>query len=153
MGVTMKKLLFFILLTGFLVGNVFAEGRLKPKCEIAVYDDPKKQHIPECHLMKRWAVSVCLAYGAKDEETMLDAMRTAVSHGEAISMSVEESAEIMPLVKRYLARDYRSFYLEGVKPFPDLNTGKCLDLFYSLELDTLVVRVLKEREKTKRIKP
>ena len=126
------------------------EKRLTPECEMAVYDDPKKQLTSNCHLLKRWAMSVCLAYATKHEEIMLDAMRTAVYHGEAASMSLDESAEFMPLIRRYLARELKPFHLREVKPHPEINTGKCLDLFASAELDSLVVRVLKDREKAGR---
>ncbi|MCL2161765.1 MAG: type VI secretion system amidase immunity protein Tai4 [Betaproteobacteria bacterium] len=126
------------------------EKRLTPECEMAVYDDPKKQLTSNCHLLKRWAMSVCLAYATKNEEIMLDAMRTAVYHGEAASMSLDESAEFMPLIRRYLARELKPFHLREVNPHPDINTGKCLDLFASAELDSLVVRVLKDREKARK---
>jgi hypothetical protein len=92
-------------------------------------------------------LSVCLSYAATDKETKLDAMSTAHLHGEVTSMRPEEPEVFESLIRRYLARDYRSSYFEDVKSPPELNTGKCLDLYDSAELDSLVVRVLEDREK------
>ena len=132
-----------------IIGDPVPEKRLKPKCEMAVYDDPKTQLESQCHQMKRWAMSTCLAYAAKDEEASLDAKYTAHHHREITSMSDKESEEFEPLIRGYLARDYRFpiYFDYHLKPTPDLNTGKCLDLYYSAELDSLVARVLETREK------
>jgi len=149
MGIAMKKLLLFLLM-GFLVGNAFAEKRHKPKCETAVYVDEKGMLGSQCQMMKRWALSSCLASAAKDREVSLDAAYTATIHAVIAVIDYEEPKAVELFIKQYLARDYRSSYFEDVKPPPELNTGKCLDFYDSVKLDSFVVRFLKNREKTER---
>jgi hypothetical protein len=149
MDITMKKLLLFLLM-GLLVGNAFAEKRHTPKCEMAVYADEKGMLGSQCHMMKRWALSRCLASVAKDREATLDAAYTAAIHAVIAVINYEEPKEVELFIKQYLARDYRSSYFEDVKPSPELNTGKCLDFYDSVKLDSFVVRFLKNREKTEK---
>jgi len=146
----MKKLFLFLFM-GVFAYSAFAETGHEPKCEMVVYADPEKQFESKCQLLKRWALSVCLANNAGNYKTRSDANQTARLHVEAASISYEEFDKFNSLIDRYIAKDFRAFYFESMKPPPELNgIERCLNLFDSAELDSLVVRVLKDREKAEK---
>jgi hypothetical protein len=149
MGIAMRKIFIFIFIfisMDFFCGNIFAKELSMPQCERTVYIDPQHQIGSQCQMLKRWALSACLADSAQDKKSKLDAAYTASIHAEATSMDMEEPVKFNVLIRRYLAKDYTAPYLEHVKSSSDVNTEKCFDLYDSAELDSLVMRTLKVRK-------
>lgn len=82
-------------------------------------------------LMKNWALSICFARIAKDEQTQRDAGETARAYLENSQQDVEDFEKIGKLVDEYVALKY------GGSVKSDYNTMKCIDLFHSKKLDQL----------------
>lgn len=88
-------------------------------------------------LMKNWALSICFARIAQDEQTKKDAGATARAYLENSQQSVEDFEQIGKLVDKYIKLKY------GGSVKSDYNTMKCIDLFHSKELDRLVSAYVK----------
>ena len=89
--------------------------------------------------MKNWALSICFARIAKDEQTKKDAGNTARAYLENSQQDVEDFEKIGKLIDKYLALEY------GGSVKSDYNTMKCIDLFHSKELDKLTTSLVKTR--------
>jgi hypothetical protein len=136
----MKKIA-FLLLSVLLCGGAFAD---ESPDAVSVYARPRIQSYSQHELLKNWALSLCFAKIAKDDETRHDASHTAGAYLEFGILGLEAYEEIDALVKKYLAMKYGVKPPElGVKPV-ELNTMKCIDLFHSAELEALVGRLLAE---------
>ena len=79
-----------------------------------------------------WALSRCIGKAAKDERDRSDAFASAGGYLEQGELGIEIYEEMSKLVDLYLAKTY------GSVVGSDLNTMKCIDLYSSEELDTVV---------------
>jgi hypothetical protein len=114
---------------------------------ITVYPEPKSHVYSPRDALKDWALSICFAQIALDDKDARDdAERSAGVYSARGSARREERDEIFLLVKQYVSRKYGGFTDIGIKP-AEFHTMKCIDLFHSAELDDLVTRLLKERDR------
>lgn len=88
-------------------------------------------------LLKNWALSTCLATVATDPALRADANATASAYMEFGHQAPEAYAALRELAESYAARRY-SGSVEG-----RFDTMKCIDLFHSRELNSLVARLAK----------
>lgn len=88
-------------------------------------------------LLKNWTLSVCLAVIAKDTNGKEDANATAAAYLELGRQRIEAYDELRKLAKKYAARRY------GGPIQSEYNTMKCIDMFYSEELDRLTKKLSK----------
>jgi hypothetical protein len=88
-------------------------------------------------LLKNWALSVCLAQVAHSVRDRDDANAAASAYLEFGRQPIEAYDALRALAQRYANRTY-----SGSMP-ASFNTMKCIDLFHSRELDTLVGRLAK----------
>lgn len=88
-------------------------------------------------LMKNWALSICFARIAQDEQTKKDAGLTARAYLENSQQDVEDFEKIGKLVDEYIALNY------GGSVKSEYNTMKCIDLFHSKKLDQLTTTLVK----------
>jgi hypothetical protein len=82
-------------------------------------------------LLKKWALSRCLAKAGADSPPGDDAAKTAAAYLESGTAGIEVYEKLEALARRYLEREYTG----SVKS--NYNTMKCLDLYDSDELDRL----------------
>lgn len=83
---------------------------------------------------KNWTISRCLAEISSDRQ---DALNTASGYLENSNLSIEAFENADKLVKKFIARDY-SGSIPGT-----FNTKKCIELFYSGELEKLYQSAIK----------
>ncbi len=86
---------------------------------------------PQAALLKKWALSRCLAKASADSPAGDDAAKTAAAYLEMGTAEIEVYEKVDALAGSYLKREYTG----SVKS--NYNTMKCLDLFDSDELDRL----------------
>jgi hypothetical protein len=82
-------------------------------------------------VLKKWALSRCLAKAAGESPAGDDAAKTAAAYLEMGKAGIEVYERLDELAGGYLAREYTG----SVKG--NYNTMKCLDLYDSDELDKL----------------
>ena len=82
-------------------------------------------------ILKKWALSRCLAKASGDSPAGDDAAKTAAAYLEMGEAGIEVYEKLDALAGGYLAREYSG----SVKS--NYNTMKCLDLYDSDELDKL----------------
>jgi hypothetical protein len=87
---------------------------------------------PQKMLLKKWALSRCLAKASADSPAGDDAAKTAAAYLERGTVGIEVYEKLEVLAGSYLEREYTG----SVKN--SYNTMKCLDLYDSDELDRLV---------------
>ena len=80
-------------------------------------------------LLKKWALSRCLAKAGANSPPGDDAAKTAAAYLESGTAGIEVYEKLEELAGRYLERDYSG----SVKS--NYNTMKCLELYESDELD------------------
>ena len=83
-------------------------------------------------LLKKWALSRCLAKAGADSPAGDDAAKTAAAYLERGATGIETYEKLDALADNYLKHEYAG----SVKS--NYNTMKCLDLYDSEELDKLV---------------
>ncbi len=86
---------------------------------------------------KNWTISQCLAEISSAESDRQDSLNTASGYLENSNLSIEAFENADKLVKKFVARDY-SGSIPGT-----FNTKKCIDLFYSDELEKLYQSAIK----------
>ncbi len=89
-------------------------------------------------LLKNWALSICLAAIAANEQDRNDANATASAYLEFGKQQTEAYDSLRSLAKQYASKKY------GSSVGSELNTMKCIDLFHSHELNSLVQKILKD---------
>ncbi|HWV14596.1 MAG TPA: T6SS amidase immunity protein Tai4 family protein [Cellvibrio sp.] len=82
-------------------------------------------------IYKNWVLSKCIGTAFSEERVRQDAFNSASAYLELSRLPIESLTAAEPLIKQFLARDYR-----GSIP-GSFQTKACLDLFYSNELETL----------------
>lgn len=105
--------------------------------EAKSYSEPETAKYSQRTLLKNWALSVCLAKVANDEQTKADANATAGAYLEFGRQPIKAYEAIHRLVDQYAARKYAGSIAS------EFNTMKCIDLFQSRELNRIVVRLTK----------
>lgn len=134
----MKNIITFLLLI-LSFCCVFAEERHK---DVSGHSVPDIESYSQRELLKNWTLSICFATITKDASTKKDAGTTASGYAEFGGLSVEERDDLLVLIQKYIARKY-----SGHETKSEFNTMKCIDLFYSTELDRLIDKFLKERDR------
>jgi hypothetical protein len=97
-------------------------------CAAATVDSTENA---EATLLKKWALSRCLAKASANSPAGDDAAKTAAAYLEMGTAGIEVYEKLEALASSYLGREYTG----SVKS--NYNTMKCLDLFDSDELDRL----------------
>jgi hypothetical protein len=103
------------------------------------YSKSLDQRYSQKALLKNWALSVCLAEVAQDAKTRADANETASAYLEFGRQQIEAYDMLKELVKKFADRKYEG----SIKS--EFNTMKCIDLFYSIELDRLTAKLSKKK--------
>lgn len=88
-------------------------------------------------LLKNWALCVCLASVSKNQEAIDDANATASAYLEFGKQPIEAYQALKKLSEQYAKRKYAGSIQS------EFNTMKCIDLFHSKDLDTLVNKITK----------
>jgi hypothetical protein len=96
-----------------------------------------RARVDQMTLMKDWALSICFARIAKDEQTKKDAGLTARAYLENSQQGVEDFDQIGKLVDEYVALKYAG------SVDSDYNTMKCIDLFHSKKLNRLTSKLVR----------
>ena len=86
----------------------------------------------QVRILKNWALSRCLAKAAGEGPPGDDAAKSAAAYLEMGTGAIESYDEIDALADTYLQRQY------GGSVKSEYNTMKCIDLYESRELETLV---------------
>jgi len=133
MDTAMKRLILFAAATT-LLGCAFAaeNGR---GADVPSY--PATQSYSQRDLLKNWALSRCLAAVTNDKETKDDGQATAAAYLEFGKQPIEAYEELDALVEKFAQRKY-----SGSIP-SKFNTMKCIDLFHSKELETVIAKWVK----------
>ena len=97
----------------------------------AVAQEPATAKYSQKTLLKNWALSRCVAQIAPDEASRKDANATAAAYLEFGHQPIETYEAIETLVGTFIKREYAGSTKSSY------NTMKCVDLFYSAELDRL----------------
>jgi hypothetical protein len=103
------------------------------------YNQPEASKYSQRDLLKNWAMSACLDFIATDQKARDDADATASAYMEFSKQPIEAFDGL-----RKLAQQYASKHYGGSIP-SDFNTMKCIDLYHSKDLDTLVSKLLKAK--------
>lgn len=98
-------------------------------CTGCTVDTPQNT---QATLLKKWALSRCLAKASANSAAGDDAAKAAAAYLERGAAGVEIYEKLDALADSYLTREYTG----SVKS--NYNTMKCLDLYDSEELDRLV---------------
>jgi Type VI secretion system (T6SS), amidase immunity protein len=99
---------------------------------IACASDPGvAAHNTQAAVLKKWALSRCLAKASGDSPAGDDAAKTAAAYLEMGGAGIEAYEKLDALAGRYLERRYTGSVRSNY------NTMKCLDLYDSEELDRL----------------
>lgn len=98
-------------------------------CTGCTVDTPQNT---QATLLKKWALSRCLAKASADSAAGDDAAKTAAAYLEQGAAGIEIYEKLDALADSYLKREHTG----SVKS--NYNTMKCLDLYDSEELDRLV---------------
>ena len=101
------------------------------------YSESMTETYSQKTLLKNWALSVCLAKISKDPSAKEDANATASAYLEFGHQRIEVYDALRDIAERYANRRYSG----SIKS--EFNTMKCIDLFHSKELDSLVKRYAK----------
>jgi len=141
MDVTLKNIVLFLVAAILLSGCAFAEDRSM----MADYSQPQTDTYSPRDSLKNWVLSICFANIVKDDsDASHDAAMSAAGYFEFGNIRLEERDELIPLVKKYVAKKYDGRFDVGIES-AELNTMKCIDLFHSAELDGLITRMLEDR--------
>jgi len=95
------------------------------------------QRFSQTELLKNWALTPCLANIMTDEKDKKDALKSASAYFEFSRLPVEDFVQLRELALDYAGRKY------GGSIPGDFNTMKCVDLFYSDDLNNLVAKLTK----------
>jgi hypothetical protein len=99
---------------------------------VACASDPAGEaHNTQAAVLKKWALSRCLAKAGVDSPAGDDAAKTAAAYLEMGNAGIDAYEKLDALAGKYLEREYTG----SVKS--NYNTMKCLDLYDSAELDRL----------------
>jgi Type VI secretion system (T6SS), amidase immunity protein len=88
-------------------------------------------HATQAAVLKKWALSRCLAKAGGDTPAGDDAAKTAAAYLEMGGAGIEAYEKLDALAGRYLEREYSGSVRSNY------STMKCLDLYESDELDRL----------------
>lgn len=101
---------------------------------------------------KDMVLADCIASAYKNESAVvMDAGSSASALRDWTYFDMEKSPDVtIPLVNRYLARDYFNPLVESEIKNVRFDLLKCLDLYHSKELDALVKRVVINPKRTYR---
>lgn len=111
-----------------LVSSVLAEAR----------DGNDRVEYSAIQNLKNYALSTCIAGGYTSDEVVKDSSATAGGYLELGHLSFDAYEEAASLGKKFLAKEHRS--KSGAK----LTLMKCIDFFYSRELDRLAKKYSRE---------
>jgi len=100
--------------------------------------DSPTQRFSQKELLKNWALTICLANTVKDDADKHDAKVTASAYFEFSRLPVEDLDPLRQLAIKYASQKY-----SGSVP-GDYNIMKCIDLFYSTELDRLATKLIRK---------
>ncbi|MDR0564513.1 MAG: type VI secretion system amidase immunity protein Tai4 [Azoarcus sp.] len=93
-------------------------------------------------ITKNYAFSACFAEIAKDNDTRTDAGSCIYGYFQFGILDIDDYSILRKISQSFIKRKY------GGKNPTKYNTMKCIDLYYSPELETLVTKLLsKEKEK------
>jgi hypothetical protein len=87
----------------------------------------------EKKIYKSWVLSRCLSTIQSTDQEKQDALNSASAYLEQSSLPVEAFTNALPLITEFISKDYRGS-IQG-----SFNTMKCVDLFYSDELNRLFI--------------
>ena len=90
-------------------------------------------------LLKNWVLSVCFARISKDDQSRSDANATASAYMEFGRQQIEAYDSLRELVEKFTSRKYAGSVAS------EFNTMKCIDLFYSKELDALTSELTRRK--------
>ncbi len=135
MAITLKTVIITMVTPIFLFGNLAFAQSGQHNSHAKSLD----QRFSQKTLLKNWTMCVCLAEIAKDEKTKADANETASAYFEFGRQSVEDYDALRDLARKYTRLKY------GSSIQFELNTMKCMDLFYSSELDKLSDKLSKRK--------
>jgi len=107
--------------------------------EIVQYAKSATESYSQKTLLKNWALSVCLARIASDPTGRSDANATASAYMEFGQQPIEAYDALRVLAEKFAARKY------GGSVASEFNTMKCIDLLYSIELDSIATELAKEK--------
>jgi Type VI secretion system (T6SS), amidase immunity protein len=93
----------------------------------------------QADLLRNYAIARCFSEAFPGSPVATDASASAAGYLERGSVSADAYAEIAKLSQKFLARKYPSLSGEP------LQTMKCIDLFYSSDLDRVVRRYAPKR--------
>ena len=116
---------------GVLLSGLLLAGQGLAQSEVRSYSQKT--------LLKNWALSSCLARVYEDQNTRDDASAAAAAYLEFGRQPIEAYESLERLVEKYASRKYFGSIQS------DFNTMKCIDLFHSRELDSLVRRLLRSK--------
>lgn len=99
---------------------------------------PQTARYSQRELLKNWALSACLATIAKSPADRDDANATASAYLEFGNQPIEAYQALGKLVERYAGRTYSGSIAS------EFNTMKCIDLYHSDALESLVETWVKQ---------
>lgn len=99
---------------------------------------PQTARYSQRALLKNWALSACLATIAKSPADREDANATASAYLEFGNQPIEAYQALGKLVERYAGRTYSGSIAS------EFNTMKCIDLYHSDALESLVETWVKQ---------
>ncbi len=99
---------------------------------------PQTARYSQRELLKNWALSACLATIAKSPADRDDANATASAYLEFGDQPIEAYQALGKLVERYAGRTYSGSIAS------EFNTMKCIDLYHSDALGSLVETWVKQ---------
>ena len=99
---------------------------------------PQTARYSQRELLKNWALSACLATIAKSPADRDDANATASAYLEFGDQPIEAYQALGKLVERYAGRTYSGSIAS------EFNTMKCIDLYHSDALESLVETWVKQ---------
>jgi hypothetical protein len=102
-------------------------------------DNSARKPYTDIQYLKNYGLSSCLADGYQSKDIVHDAVAAANGYKELGSLDIDAYNEVSVLGKKFLSRNYLS--LSGEK----LTLMKCIDFFYSKELDDLAQKYIPQK--------
>jgi hypothetical protein len=94
-------------------------------------DTPARKYYTPIQYLKNYALSACISDGYQSKEVVNDAVAAAIGYKELGSLDIDIYNEAADLARTFLSKSYMS------KSGEKLVMMKCIDFFYSKELDRL----------------
>jgi hypothetical protein len=125
-----KRIIALVILLG-----ISLYGRAHEEQGVAASNTPLTASYSQRVLLKNWALSTCLGKIANNETMQKDAAATAGAYLEFGSQGPEVYEQISLLIQKYVKRRYQGAATS------EFNTMKCIDLYHSKALDSLLSRI------------